>query len=79
MKCAHPGCNRGIGLVSYRRPFAKPRYCSKQCRDNYVTETVTPVTGRHSAGTYFEWLFLQPPGPDPLPQLARAAVRIKAY
>jgi len=77
MKCAHPDCNRGIGLVSYRRPFGKARYCSKQCRDSYVAEKVTPDTGRRPAATYFEWLFLQPPSTEPVPQLARSASRIR--
>jgi len=56
MKCAHPNCNRGIGFPSCRRPFAKARYCSKQCRGNYASENVKLVMG-HPA-TYFEWLFL---------------------
>jgi len=77
MKCAHPDCSRGIGLVSYRRPFGKGRYCSKHCRDNYLAEQVTPTTGRYRAATYFEWLFLQPPNAEPLPQLARSANRIR--
>jgi hypothetical protein len=34
MKCSNPDCNRGIGLVAYRRGwFSKRRYCSKHCRD----------------------------------------------
>jgi len=43
-------------LLSCRRPIAKARYCSKQCRDSYASENVKPVMG-HPA-TYFEWLFL---------------------
>ena len=35
MKCSHPMCNRGIGLVSYQRSFRKGLYCSPRCRDNY--------------------------------------------
>jgi len=77
MKCAHPDCNRGIGLVSYRRPFGKARYCSKQCRDSYVADKATPVTKHRPAATYFEWLFLQPIGSNPQPQLARSAVRMR--
>lgn len=76
MKCAHPDCNRGIGLVSYRRPFAKARYCSKQCRDSYASENMKLAADHHPA-TYFEWLFLQPPSADPLPQLAHSAARMK--
>jgi hypothetical protein len=34
MKCSNPDCNRGIGLVAYRRGrFGKRRYCSRNCRD----------------------------------------------
>jgi hypothetical protein len=37
MKCGHPACGRGVGLVSYRRGwFGSRRYCSKACRDNYA-------------------------------------------
>ena len=37
MKCSNPDCNRGIGLVAYRRGwFSKRRYCSKHCRDALV-------------------------------------------
>jgi len=37
MKCANPDCNRGIGLVAYRRGWLnKRRYCSKHCRDAFV-------------------------------------------
>jgi hypothetical protein len=36
MKCSNPDCNRGIGLVAYRRGwFSKRRYCSKHCRDAF--------------------------------------------
>src|SRR5215471_3772538 len=39
MKCANPECNRGIGLVHYRRGwFNKRRYCSKNCRDAIVVD-----------------------------------------
>jgi len=34
MKCSNTDCNRGIGLVAYRRGwFNKRPYCSKYCRD----------------------------------------------
>ena len=37
MKCSNPDCNRGIGLVAYRRGwFSKRRYCSKHCPDAFV-------------------------------------------
>jgi hypothetical protein len=39
MKCSNPGCNRGIGLVAYRRDwFSKRRHCSKHCRDAFVAD-----------------------------------------
>lgn len=75
MKCAHPYCNRGIGLVSYRRPFGKARYCSKQCRDTYAAEAVK-LAGRRTTTSYFEWLFLQP-NMNALPQVAQTAHQMK--
>jgi hypothetical protein len=74
MKCSHPQCNRGIGLVSYRRGFAKGRYCSKKCRDSYVIERKTLVIPQQVATTYFEWLFLQPCG-GTIPQMVPAVTR----
>jgi len=57
MKCSNPDCNRGIGLVAYRRGwFNKRRYCSKQCRDAFVA--YAPKLQQERT-TYFEWLFLQ--------------------
>jgi len=39
MKCLNPDCNRGIGLVAYQRGwFGKQRYCSKHCRDAFITD-----------------------------------------
>jgi transposase-like protein len=76
VKCAHPNCNRGIGLVSHRRAFAKARFCCKQCRDTYVTADAKPAAGERTATTYFEWLFL-PPSAEALPQMARSAVRTR--
>ena len=39
MKCSNPDCNRGLGLVAYRRGwFSKRRYCSKHCRDALVAD-----------------------------------------
>ena len=73
MKCSHPQCSRGIGLVSYRRIFAKGRYCSKKCRDSYVIDRPEPSISR-SAITYFEWLFMQPRG-NALPRTVRAVGR----
>lgn len=39
MKCANPGCNRGIGLIAYQRGwFGKRRYCSRQCRYAFMAD-----------------------------------------
>ena len=39
MRCSNPDCNRGIGLVTYRRGwFSKRRYCSQQCRNAFVAD-----------------------------------------
>jgi hypothetical protein len=60
MKCSNPDCNRGIGLVAYRRGwFSKRRYCSRHCRDALVALAPKPQQKR-STTTYFEWLFEQP-------------------
>jgi hypothetical protein len=41
MRCSNPDCNRGIGLVAYRRGwFSKRRYCSKHCRDAFVADAL---------------------------------------
>jgi hypothetical protein len=79
MKCSSPACNHSIGLVSYRRGFfGKRPYCSKTCRDNFVAERVAPPQSkRPRAETYFEFLFAQPIA-HPQPQLAYAAVRVRA-
>ena len=43
MKCAHPACNRGIGLVSHRRGwFGSRLYCSRACRDHAASELRRP-------------------------------------
>lgn len=72
MKCSNPQCNHGIGLISYRRAFAKKRYCSKKCRDSYVIEWAKPAVPPPAA-TYVEWPFLQLAG-NALPQMVVAAV-----
>jgi len=70
MKCSNPNCNRGIGLVAYRRGwFGTRSYCSRQCRDSFVAQ-------EGSATTYFEWLFLQPIE-KPQPKLMPAVVRVR--
>ena len=58
MKCAHPMCNRGIGLVSHRRGWTGKRlYCSKACRDNTAGEERQPRPSRSSVPSVFELLF----------------------
>jgi hypothetical protein len=78
MKCSNPDCNRGIGLVSYRRSwFGKRPYCSKRCRDALVVHE-PKLEQRSNDTTYFEWLFLQPiehPQLKLKPALVRAKVR----
>jgi hypothetical protein len=60
MKCSNLDCDRGIGLVAYRRGwFSKRRYCSKHCRDAFVADA-PELQQKRSVTTYFEWLFLQP-------------------
>ena len=60
MKCSNPDCNRGIGLVAFRRGlFSKRRYCSKHCRDAFVADA-PKLRQKQSARTYFDWFFQQP-------------------
>jgi hypothetical protein len=78
MKCANPGCNRGIGLVHYRRGwFTKRRYCSKNCRDAFVADPAKQSEQERSAMTYVEWLFLQP-NPNPPEKPIPAAIYVPA-
>jgi hypothetical protein len=57
MKCLNLDCNRGIGLVAYRRGwFSKGGYCSKHCRDAFVADA-PGLQQKRSVTTYFEWLF----------------------
>jgi hypothetical protein len=72
MKCAHPMCNRGIGLVSHRRGWTGKRlYCSTACRDNYAGEQRQPRPSRSSVPSVFELLFAAAGVP-------RAAVPVRA-
>jgi hypothetical protein len=60
MKCANPDCNRGIGLVYYRRGWTSTRrYCSMNCRDTVVAGLKQKQHER-SGASYFDWLFSQP-------------------
>jgi hypothetical protein len=39
MKCSNPDCDRGLGLVVYRRGwFSKRRYCSNHCRNAFAVD-----------------------------------------
>jgi hypothetical protein len=78
MKCANPECNRGIGLVHYRRGwFNKRRYCSKNCRDAFVVDLAKQSEQERSAMTYVQWLFLQP-NPNPQDKSIPAAFYVRA-
>jgi hypothetical protein len=78
MNCSNPGCNRGIGLVAYRRGlFGKRRYCSRNCRDAFVADTAK-LEQKRSEMTYFDWLISQRidntqlhPAPTPTPNGAQ--------
>ncbi len=73
MKCAHPMCHRGIGLVSHRRGwFGQRLYCSRACRDNYAAEVRQPSAPRSSPPSLFE-LLLAPAGAPGNPVPVRAA------
>ena len=77
MKCANPDCNRGLGLVSYRRGwFHKRRYCSMPCCDAFVVERPIRPQQDRSVTTYFEWLSLQKPQPKLMLAVARKGRRI---
>jgi hypothetical protein len=57
MRCAHPMCRRGIGLVSHRRGwFGSRLYCSRDCRDNYAAEVRQPRPPRSFGQSLFELL-----------------------
>ena len=78
MKCANPECNRGIGLVHYRRGwFNKRRYCSKNCRDAFAVDLAKQSEQERSAMTYVEWLFFQPIR-NPQEKLFPAVTRVRA-
>jgi hypothetical protein len=78
MKCANTNCDRGIGLVSYRRGWwGKRRYCSRQCRDTVVAARREHSQYEQGEASYFEWLFLQPIE-KPSPKLTPAVLRVRA-
>lgn len=79
MKCAHPMCQRGIGLVSHRRGwFGKRLYCSPACRDKYVAEVPPPRVTRSVEPSPFELLFAQASAQAKLVPAPSGAVRARA-
>jgi hypothetical protein len=56
MKCSHPMCNRGIGLVSHRRWFHKGLDCSRGCRDDYAIMQTRPKRAQLADAKRFAWL-----------------------
>jgi len=65
MKCSHPSCSRGIGLVSYQRSLLdKRRFCSEKCRDNFMKESPKRLQKERLTPSYFDWL-LSRPTPSP--------------
>jgi hypothetical protein len=79
MKCAHPTCHRGIGLVSHRRGwFGKRLYCSRDCRDNYVVEVRPPRVKRSFDPSLFEQLFAPANAPAKLVPVRASAMRARA-
>jgi hypothetical protein len=81
MKCAHPTCQRGIGLVSHRRGwFGKRLYCSRDCRDSYVAEARKPHPSRPSRAfdpSLLEMLLASTNAPAQLVPARSGAVRAR--
>ena len=78
MKCSHPLCNRGIGLVSHRGWFGKGLYCSRRCRGNYVTTLTRPQPWLSADAKLYAWL-LAPLNAHPRRPLARATVQVQRH
>lgn len=77
MKCSHPLCNHGIGLVSHRGWFGKGLYCSRRCRDNYAAAPARPQRPLSADAKLFALLFA-PLDAHARRPLAPATVRIRA-
>jgi hypothetical protein len=77
MRCSHPMCKRGIGLVSYRPAFGKRRYCSRACRYNYAGERLGPLPQRSADARLFAWLFAAPSAGGHDDQVP-AAIRVRS-
>jgi hypothetical protein len=74
MKCGHPQCSRGIGLVSHRRWFSNRLYCSRACRDNYAgrpRQQVEPQVPGFLAALF------EPPKAQGTPAPVAAVVRVR--
>jgi hypothetical protein len=69
MKCSHPMCKRGIGLVSYRRAFGT-------CRTNYAGERLGALSLRSADARLFAWLFAAP-SEGGHPTQVPAAIRVR--
>jgi hypothetical protein len=78
MKCSHPMCDRGIGLVSHRRWFGKGLYCSCRCRDNYATAPTRPKPPLSVDARLFAWLFASPNAHSDR-RLAAATIRVQRH
>ena len=78
MKCGHPACGRGIGLVSQRRWFDSRLYCSKACRDNYAARPRQTIEKQAADESILAALFKLPTAPrrpDPGPAVVRVRAR----
>jgi hypothetical protein len=78
MKCSHPMCDCGIGLVSHRGWFGKGLYCSRRCRDNYAAAQARPKPSLSADARLFAWL-LAPLNAHARRPLARATVRAQRH
>ena len=77
MKCSHPMCDRGIGLVSHRRRFGgKELYCSRRCRDNYAVVPKKSNPPSSADARLFAWL-LAPLNTHARQPLAPVTVRVR--
>jgi hypothetical protein len=78
MRCAHPGCNRGIGLVSHRRWFSNRLYCSRACCYDYVTQPREARTEAPRDEGFLATLFALPSArANPAPATALVRVRTR--
>jgi hypothetical protein len=76
MKCAHPMCNRAIGLASHRRWLDKGLYCSRRCRDNYAAARPKSKPPLPADAKLFAWLLT--PAHARAPRAVPAMARVRA-